>query len=156
MPSPARKAINNLIPKFAKNFKQGNILFVGVDRVYDYAHVFKGCNYQTLDINPETRPDIVADIQDSKLPANSFDGIIMVGVYEYLPKPRRAFEEIARILKPTGKALICVPSVGYYPEPRKVVTLPEIASKIYPLKMDWGEITLYRGIPNYLNIIATK
>lgn len=68
----------------------------------------------TLDVDPSCRPDVVADIQENTgLPAESFDTIIALDVLEHLRWPRRALDEIKRLLKPGGLLYITVPF--FYP-----------------------------------------
>ena len=53
--------------------------------------------------------DIVSDI--TKIPAkdNAFDAIMCIEVLEHLPRPIKAIEEFARILKPKGKLILTAP-----------------------------------------------
>ncbi len=158
MPTPARTALNNqIIPDFAKQFNSGEILFVGKDTKWDYSHLFPKCNYRTLDINPQIEPDIVANIESSGLPPNSFDGIIMTGMYEYLKNLVKAIDEIYRILKPGGKALICVPGRSYYKDRNKTLSLNQAIEYLLPFKIISINITYYRdSTPYYIHIYAEK
>ena len=68
----------------------------------------------TLDVDPSCDSDIVADIQENTgLPAASFDTIMALDVLEHLRWPRRALDEIKRLLKPGGLLYITVPF--FYP-----------------------------------------
>lgn len=154
MSSPARIKINELIPEFAKKVGE-RVLFIGVHPKIDYSIYFK--DYETMDINPKTEPDIVGDIQNCpEIRDNTYDGVIMVGVYEYLDRPQLAFREINRILKDRGRALVCVPGPAYYVD--KPTVLPTIAPiVIRPILMESMEITYYKtSEPYYLHIIAKK
>jgi len=63
-----------------------------------------------LDSNPECHPDVVADIQGRTCLADaSFDTILALDVLEHLRHPRRAVEEIERVLKPGGVLYMTVP-----------------------------------------------
>ena len=158
MPTPARTALNNqIIPDFAKQFKSGEILFVGKDRKWDYSHLFPSCSYKTLDIDPKIKPDIVADIEDSKLPDDSFDGVIMTGVWEYLKNSWLVIEEIYRILKPKGKVLICFPGSSYYEDKSKTLSLNGAIDKLFLFKITRINITYYKSsVPYYIYIYAEK
>ncbi len=73
-----------------------------------------GKDAMTLDVDPNCRPDIVADIQaDTGLPPGSFDTIIALDVLEHLRYPQRAVDEIKRLLKPGGLLYVTVPF--FYP-----------------------------------------
>lgn len=67
---------------------------------------------------------------------NSIDLVILIGVYEFVNNDRKKmmFEEINRILKPTGKALLSLPGEGYYESPDNHVKPHEIWDKIAPMK----------------------
>ena len=69
-----------------------------------------GKNAVRLDVSPQCHPDILADIQGpTGLREASFDTILALDVLEHLRYPRRAVEEISRILKPGGLLYITVP-----------------------------------------------
>ncbi len=55
---------------------------------------------RTLDLNGAA--DIVCDITQSGLPANSLDGVFIFETLEHIPSPQKAIDEIYRILKPGG------------------------------------------------------
>lgn len=52
----------------------------------------------------------VGDIEALQLPNESYDDTIVLGVLEYLDGDRRAFNELRRVLKPGGRAVISVPN----------------------------------------------
>lgn len=116
-----------LLPRYANKFKDGSdILFVGVHKYWDYACYFnnpgKLCNYQTLDYQlaneriEQPAPDIHANIEScDQIQDKSFDGIIMIGVYESLHNKPQTFANINRLLKDGGTALISIPGKGYTP-----------------------------------------
>ena len=67
--------------------------------------------YESLDTSSDgsIRVDHVADLQDTRLPDAQYDTIICTQVLQHLPEPARAIGEIARMLKPGGKAILAVP-----------------------------------------------
>ena len=62
---------------------------------------------QELDIPVHTEP-----LEESTLPANSFECVSMWEVLEHLQEPRVALERIHQLLRPGGVLLICVPNFG--------------------------------------------
>jgi ubiquinone/menaquinone biosynthesis C-methylase UbiE len=155
MSSPARKVINRIIPEFAKTVGD-RVLFVGVHPKIDYSSYFR--DFQTIDINPETNPNIVGDIQDCpEIGDKTYDAVIMIGVYEYLSNPYYAFHEINRILKYEGKALICLPGLAYHPN-KPTVSAEIVSTVIKPLLIKNMEITYYQKNhrPYYFHIIARR
>ena len=150
----ARKYINEvLMPDFAKRVK-GRILFVGVYAKIDYSVYFKGCEFLTLDNNKDTKPDILMDIQQCKIPAETFDAIIMIGVYESLLFSDAAFREINRMLKKGGLALISVPGKSYFDDKRAIEPW-EAWEVMKPLKIIEMRL-VYKEKPYYINVIAEK
>lgn len=109
-----REHINRIIlPHFASFFKDGDkILSVGRHWKWDYSTFFnnpaKVCDYLVTDIQPEMEPDLVDDIGHSEFATNTFDGIILVGVYDSLIGTigDEVTAEVHRILKPGGRVLI--------------------------------------------------
>ena len=67
-------------------------------------------NYKRLDIDPETNPDIIADL-NKKVPIedNKFDLAISVGLLEHIYNPKLSVDEMYRILKKNGIAYVIVP-----------------------------------------------
>ncbi|MFT7671513.1 MAG: SAM-dependent methyltransferase [Planctomycetota bacterium] len=54
------------------------------------------------------------DIGNTGLPSSSVDLVISRALMEHLPKPRPAFAEIQRVLKPGGRYIYLVPNLGDY------------------------------------------
>src|SRR3990172_8640775 len=101
----ARTDVSRAIEEFSVGVKE--VLYVGVDERYDYRNLFE--SYYTIDICPHKNPDIVGDIQFYK--GDSYEGVIMTGVYEYLDFPKMAFNRIYEMSK---RSLICLPGEAYY------------------------------------------
>lgn len=55
--------------------------------------------------------DLVADAQNLPLPDDSVELAVSFHVLEHVPDDRAALRELARVLAPTGRALICAPMV---------------------------------------------
>lgn len=157
MASISRRFLNKeLIPKFAELFNGGNILFVGKHPSWDYSTFFttRGCNYQTLDINPGLKPDIVADIQSTGLPDKSYDGILVVGMYELIKDWDKAINEIYRLLKGNGWALITFAGEGFFFGTTKP---EEIFKKVEPFRVSEAHVVYYKNRKvEYLNTICRK
>jgi len=67
-----------------------------------------------LDANPAARPDLIASVTDMAIVAeSSMDAVYVPHVLEHLPPQGvpRALNEIRRVLKPEGLALIAVPDL---------------------------------------------
>ncbi|WP_448208708.1 class I SAM-dependent methyltransferase [Azospirillum sp. sgz302134] len=67
-----------------------------------------GRGYVTLDrFNPQA--DVQADLTDLPFPDGRFDLVLSSHVLEHVPDDRAALREIARVLKPSGSALLLFP-----------------------------------------------
>jgi SAM-dependent methyltransferase len=90
-----------------------DILEIGIDGDElpsgNYKYFGQGNNFKTLDFLPRLNPDIVADICDNDLPAESWDLIICSQVLEHLFEPMKAVSQIYRLLKPGGYAILDSP-----------------------------------------------
>src|SRR3990167_4494763 len=135
MPTIARKLINRSIEEYSKQVK-GKVLFVGVNHQWQdhYAKLFD--EFVTMDIRKNVvKPDIYGDIQNCpEIPKESFDGVIMTGVWELLKRPSEAMYEINRILK-----------------------LDNLASTFYPMRVEEVRVIYYKSNdPFYFAVIARK
>jgi|TARA_Y100000031_G_C8236997_1_gene393762 ubiquinone/menaquinone biosynthesis C-methylase UbiE len=99
--------------------RQKNVLDIGGGLPFQkglaqYQDIFKNVNYQTLDINPQCNPDIVADIHQMSLESESVDAVICKAVLEHVHSPQKAVDEIYRILKKQGECLAYLPFLYPY------------------------------------------
>jgi SAM-dependent methyltransferase len=67
-----------------------------------------GVDYLSGDLDPAAAM-VQMDITDIRYPDNSFDVIYCSHVLEHVPDDRRAMRELARVLKPSGWAVLAVP-----------------------------------------------
>ena len=104
-----RNLLENYLRRYCYLIK-GNILDIGSkNRRYD--HLFQG-KITAIDIIPKPDLNIIeGNITQLNFEPNIFDGIICLEVFEYLEpnKFQLAFEEIYKVLKPSGKAIISIP-----------------------------------------------
>ena len=63
----------------------------------------KECSDATFDVR-------VGSAEDVPFPDNEFDAVISSRVLHYVEHPQKALQEIARVLKPNGRAAIMVPN----------------------------------------------
>lgn len=75
-------------------------------RMAEYRGLLEKSRYRTLDAAPEYNPSIVGDIHEMPVESGSVNAVICLSVLEHVSDPQRAAEEIKRILKLGGKALI--------------------------------------------------
>ncbi len=73
-------------------------------------HIYIGLDYyQTATQWYETRPQLYGNAQALPIANNSVDTVLLLDVLEHLPCPEKCLQEIQRVLKPGGQALIKVP-----------------------------------------------
>lgn len=109
-----RKNVNRLIRKASKDFDDQNIKVLDIaPQNYEGAKTFfKKAIVKTLDINPEAKPDYIADICENNhklIPNDYFDIVICTEVLEHTLQPFKAVDEIFRIVKNNGNVFISVP-----------------------------------------------
>jgi SAM-dependent methyltransferase len=97
-----RRRRNRLLRKQVR--LEGKVLDIGSGwRVYSE-------NALRLDINPDVKPDIVADIQKkTSFPDGHFDTVLMFDVLEHLENPFQALEEVKRVIRRGGTLYLTVP-----------------------------------------------
>ena len=79
-----------------------------------YKDWFAGVDYRTLDVSPETRPDVVGDIMAMPFRDGEVAAFICRSVLEHVRSPERAVSEMARTLRPGGQLFLTVPSIYPY------------------------------------------
>ncbi len=95
---------------YALNFTKGHILDLGSGRSkYRSIIAQHGDSFKTLDVVPGPGVDIVSSIESTPFADGSLDTIYCTQVFEHIPKPWLAVEEIRRILAPGGMAIIMAP-----------------------------------------------
>jgi SAM-dependent methyltransferase len=71
-----------------------------------------------VDAVPNSGVDIISDIHCLPIREGSFDCVFCTGTLEHVCDPRKAVQELLRILKPGGIVHIDVPFIqGYHPDP---------------------------------------
>ncbi|WP_018291147.1 methyltransferase domain-containing protein [Verrucomicrobium sp. 3C] len=86
-------------------------------KLYVGANGMRPEGYQTIDIDPATRPDVVADLRDmAHVPTGSVEEIVANAVLEHIewPDAFQALSEMVRILKVGGQLKISVPDMALY------------------------------------------
>lgn len=65
-------------------------------------------------LNTEIDAAIQGDVEDLKLPSDSFDLVACTWLMEHVGAPERAFDELTRVLKPGGRLLLVTPNIFHY------------------------------------------
>ncbi|NLG07436.1 methyltransferase domain-containing protein [Candidatus Peribacteria bacterium] len=71
-------------------------------------------NYKVTDVTDTYSPDYIEDIHTLSFKDNSIDSIICLAVLEHVEEPQKAAQEIVRVLKHDGVALLYAPYIYRY------------------------------------------
>lgn len=99
-----RKNMHPFLGKYATNEMVTDIGSGRVSREDAYNKYFP--NRLTVDIDPENKPDIVADIHALPFENDSQNVVVCMEVIEHCHSPQEAVNEIHRVLKPGGLCIL--------------------------------------------------
>jgi SAM-dependent methyltransferase len=122
--------LKNETPFFTQNLRV--LHFAPEQAFFKRFRKMENLNYTTTDLNSPIA-DVKADICDLPFDANSYDFIFCNHVLEHIPDDKKAMQELFRVLKPGGTAIIQVP----YEASRKIsfednsITNPKERAKIF-------------------------
>lgn len=115
-----RKSIKDLASIAAKTlpiegpiYEFGSYQVKGQEGFADLRILFPGTTYVGADMRPGLGVDQILDLHNLDLPAQSVGTALCLETLEHVEYPHRAMEEIYRVLKPDGIALIS--STMYFP-----------------------------------------
>ena len=77
------------------------------------------CRVTSVDINPETKADIIGDISDPKTWEKikrqaPFDLVFASAILEHLPRPEATLQLIKAVLKPDGELIVTLPNAAHW------------------------------------------
>jgi SAM-dependent methyltransferase len=91
----------------------GSYQVAGQESVADLRSFFPGKKYIGVDKRSGPGVDCVADVEKLPQPGGSIGTVIAVSTFEHVPRFWRGFEEIYRVLRPDGAALVACPFYFY-------------------------------------------
>jgi SAM-dependent methyltransferase len=153
-PSVMKRSLNaRLLPKLraiaARLGPDARVLDVGAKRA-PYRTYFQDSRFETVDVRPEVNPDFLADVQELSrvVPCDAYDLVICTEVLEHVENPRRAVDEIRKILKPNGTLLATTPFiVPYHPDPTDYWRMTPEAWRLALREWSSVEITAHGNRP---------
>src|SRR4030042_3066499 len=115
-----RRSINLLLKSLYKKcefvepiYEFGSLIVPGQASRSRLKEFFPNKTYVRTDLRSGPGVDRILDLHNIDLPNESVGTVIMLDVLEHVEFCRRAMEEVCRVLKPTGTAIIT--SVMYFP-----------------------------------------
>lgn len=106
----SRYNLNDYIREISSERNLGDVLFVGSGGALDeLCRTFEHDSFVTIDIDPARNPDHVMDLTKLAFEEGRFDTVFALEVLEHVKEPGRAVEEISRVLRADGKAIISTP-----------------------------------------------
>jgi SAM-dependent methyltransferase len=107
----SRAFINETRLEFINRYLQPDDVICDIGNQGKNIPELQGRKLVTLDITPDTGPDIVADItrHNAHIPDGHFDALLCTEVLEHVVEPFAAVRELKRIVKVGGYVLITTP-----------------------------------------------
>ena len=160
--TPEREYFNTMIlPKFIKKYVGKNTV-IDIGKPNDgwgYRHMFNGADYRTLDRQADLSPDIVDDMEDTKLEAEYADVIICNGVIEQCDNPFRLVAGLHKVLKAGGHGLFGIMSVGF-PMMQDLdlcrFTPQGVGRLLKDFKIVDTDVREREGVPSYIFVTVQK
>ncbi|WP_373091566.1 class I SAM-dependent methyltransferase [Zhongshania sp.] len=109
-----------------------------------------GSSYLTADIQPGLAMECM-DITDIKYNDETFDVIFCSHVLEHISDDKKAINELTRVLKSGGWAIILVPIDGDYTHEDPAITDPKMREELYGQS---DHVRLY-GLKDYLGLLES-
>ena len=108
---PDRYLLKKQISAIAQ-YVNGEVLDVGAGGNDRYSSLFKYTKYIKMDVAKGENVDVVGSAEAIPFPESSFDSVVCTQVFEHLARPHICAQEIYRVLKKDGFALVTVPQMN--------------------------------------------
>jgi len=103
-----RQKIDKELEK-AKPLFKGRVLDIGGGREKGEFNFPAEAEVIVVDINKQSKPDIVADVAKLPFKDHQFDVIKATELFEHVSKPEKGIEECLRVLRPGGYFILSMP-----------------------------------------------
>ena len=104
---------SNILPISEPIFEFGSLQVPGQEKFADLRPYFSNKSYVGADLRKGPGVDIILDLHDIGLSSESVGTILMLDTLEHVEFPRKAIENIEKILKPQG--ILIISSVMNFP-----------------------------------------
>jgi len=159
--SPERLRFLEVLDNFINSLKNNSLVYeIGKSHLHDYKSLFEKHRHKTIDIDPLKKPDILLDVENSAsvMRLGVADAVIMHGVYEQCNDPIKLIRGVTAMLRPGGKALFGLISVGFplFGFDRWRITPSGVDIYLKDFNKT-SEVVIYRGeLPSYVFVTAEK
>jgi SAM-dependent methyltransferase len=109
---PERVILRKQIRSLLENLDFDFALDVGGGDGTRYRDLINASKFRSLDIDPSSRPDIVASADSIPLENSSVDLILSAQMLEHVTDPKLCLGEMYRVLQSDGLLLVTVPFLG--------------------------------------------
>ncbi len=93
-------------------YVRGDVLDVGAGERARYRDLFTCDSYTRMDVAHGENVDVVGSAEAMPFDSATFDSVVCTQVFEHLPHPVQAANEIVRVLRPGGYVLVTVPQMN--------------------------------------------
>ena len=135
---PERVLLSRQISKLAPN-DPGKTLDVGGGDGSRYRDYFKTFDFTSLDIDPETNPNVVASADKMPFMDCEFDTLLSSQVLEHVLSPQDCMNEMYRVLKPGGYLVLTVPQQNEIPASDLKMTIEEPAAGALFVRFEYDD-----------------
>ncbi len=108
MLTPHQFLVERELKRYAQNKSNKKILEVGSGK-NSSKRFFPYCDFLSTDIKNFPGISELADVTNLKYKSNSFDIVLCISVLEHVKNYQKAVDEIYRVLKSHGEAVVAVP-----------------------------------------------
>lgn len=100
------KICADLLPIQDPIFEFGSLQVPGQEGFADLRPFFPGKKYIGSDMREGPGVDVILDLHNINLPANSVGTVIVMDTFEHVEYPRKAMEQIYKVTRPGGMVII--------------------------------------------------
>ncbi len=100
------KIVSETLPTLGPIYEFGSFQVAGQEDLANLRPFFQGMKYVGTDLREGPGVDVILNVHDIDLPSESVGTILCLDTLEHVEYPRKAIDELTRILKPGGMLVI--------------------------------------------------
>lgn len=100
------RAVSETLPILEPIYEFGSFQVTGQEELANLRSFFQGMKYVGADLRDGPGVDVVLNVHNIDLPSESVGTILCLDTLEHVEYPRKAIDELSRILKPGGMLVI--------------------------------------------------